>query len=223
MKNRFFLLMLLSVMAMNAQAQFISDLIDPTFLNPDFRKSKSLDKVEGTPYLNEDWKRGKIILLSGQSFDNISMKYDIYGDQVVVKGPDDNEAEFNKNRIQSFIIYGQRDAILYNFVKLENGDFYNLVFDGKNKIYQKFKKRIHVSEVNSGGFGSPESKSTFLNDDKVYIKLASGEMKEFDKEKRLYELFPDKSESIKLFIKTNKLKFKSLDDLVKVIQYMENM
>ncbi len=225
MKKHFFSFLSFVLLSFSCQAQFISDLIDPSFLNPAFRRGqgKNFDKIDGTPYLLEDWKRGKIILATGQAFDNINLKYDIYSDEVVVVGPENQEAAFNKNKIESFIIYGSEEMPEYRFVKWQQGDFYNLVYEGKSKVYQKFKKRVHTAEVNSGGFGSSENKSTFLNDNKLFIQTPSGEIKEFDKEKKLYEIYPKNTEQIKAFIKSNKIKFKTAANLAEVVRYIDSL
>ncbi len=204
-------------------AQFLADKIDPTFLNPELRRDNSISKVQGSPFLIDNWSKGRVKIINGQVFENINIKFDIYADEVVVDNQG-TEASIYKDKISSFTILGARDSVIYHFVKPSNdGGFYHQVYQGKSGVYQKFKKRIHTSEVNSGGFSSPGGKSVFLSEVYTFIKTSSGQMIEFDKEKTLYSIYPDKANQIKEYIKNNKLKIKNIADLVKVVAYVDSL
>jgi len=57
----------------------------------------------------------------------------------------------------------------------------------------------------------------------IYYLKVSGEMNSFVGEKQFLRNFPDKEEALKQFIKKNRLKFDRTDDLVRIVNYCNDL
>ncbi len=122
---------------------------------------------QGFPYfLSDDWSDGSIFY-DGQLYEGISMLYDITHDKIIIDHPYSHfSIELINEKTKSFSISN------HNFIRLVKDSlgtspirtgFYELLYDGKVKLYAKRKKEIH--EVLEGRIVT----LTFENRDQFFV------------------------------------------------------
>jgi hypothetical protein len=210
MKTFNFTILLLLLINGISKAQFLQDVQGrPIF------ESKHVDVV-GTPFLNENWVSGTIVLQNGLIYKDILLKYSEYDDELFFKNLKDNSMMSFVQPVKSFELLGK---------KYENGlpaidnftqqSFYELITDGKVKLLFKTYKTI----LESKPYNSATTEKKF-QDYKAYYILRDDKINRFKPSKKdVLETFKDKNLEIDAFIKREKVDFKNNADLDKVFKY----
>lgn len=168
------------------------------------------------PYLYEAWKEGAVAY-DGQLFTDLKLLYDISTDQVVVKYAAGGNAQLIKPLVDFFTLDERK------FVKVDDSlhhhGFYEILFDGKIKVYAKHEKAMREYIVDR------ELHREF--DEKTFrLLLKDGVFVEVKSKKMLLQIFADHAPELKRFMREKKLKFKSADfdkSLVQAVAYYEQI
>lgn len=172
--------------------------------------------VIGTPYLNTNFISATI----GDSQEVIPIRYDAYLDKLEVL-VDDKVYEVPKiDRLSSFNFKSVGATIIY--LKDDNGYYFRIV-NGKNQLLKKEKIKLETfnssiepnSMIREGYSKFEKLKPTyFIKTDDNLIKLTK-------KSDDLINALPaDRKESVKDFIKTNKIKLVEESDLIKLVNFL---
>lgn len=185
-------------------------------INKDYEKSGH--DVIGNPYSNLNFLSATI----GDSQDSLPIRYDAYIDQVETL-IDDKVYELPKSEKFSTLKFkGSNITIIY--LKEDNGYFFRLV-DGKNQLLKKEKIKIQVIkpsiEPNStikDGYSKFErvNPTYFIKTEKNLIKIPKNE-------KELINYFPEQKSEIENFIKTNKIKIKQEESMIKLVKFLNTL
>lgn len=180
--------------------------------------------LDGTPYLNDNWSKGYIILKNNKVATDIKMKFNVLTNDIVFYNENFKRLfTADKKAIQSVVIKNnENDSSVfmifngsYPSYKLQNNDFVEVLATGKNSLWVK-----HSAEIsNSNDIGNRDKiyhkKYYFLNTQKgIYeIKL---------KTKQIVKKFPDHKTEIKKMAKANKLRNKSAKSMAKLVELINN-
>jgi hypothetical protein len=234
MKKFFYILPLLFVFKSNAIAQgappggwawqagkqqyevYASPIIRP-FGEEDYYTTINGELVAGSPFLNNTWVNGKIVLADGRTFNNYKLKYNIYLQLVsFLNGKDSLDIS---DEIRSFYLYFPND-IIKQFVNIDshkkqtNPQYFEVLIDDKKgqllKSYSMLvsesneesviKKKVSKylkSVVSYFYFDSEKNLLTKIKDDGNNIP-AILHLSSTDKEKIITGIIDYKSESILL-------------------------
>lgn len=197
-----------------SRAQFLQD-IQGRVIN-----EQSYTDIIGSPFFNNEFINGKVVLNNGDKYDNVPLKYSSYTDELFFKNPKDGALLSFVLPVKSFELLGRNYLNgLPNVDNFTDKTFYQLIFDGKVKLLVKNQKTILENKpYNSATVEKKFEESVF------YYAFKDGKMQRFKPSKKdLLETFADKSTEIDAFLKKEKVDFKSNDDLAKVFEYYSSL
>jgi hypothetical protein len=158
-------------------------------------------RVVGDQFLfTTDFMPGSVTI-ANRLYKDLSLKYDIYNDQILTVTDLRIIIQLNKEMIDRFTI--SYNGINYDFVRLvpdslESLDgYFNVLYEGNLSLYVKYRKQILPLEVEHKYDLFEQSRKIYLEKDgKAYpvrSKIA------------LFKVLKDKKQKIKTFVKSSKL------------------
>lgn len=174
-------------------------------------------------YVDDYWERGSVTY-EGEVFDNIFLKYDIYGDIILVEHFNidgyPSPIQLYRPKVSSFTLMG------HHFIWLEKDTisglrtgFYDQMYknDGLEVLVKRKKEMVNATEINSVN-------EEFAVKDRFYIK--KNEMIYRVKSNgSIAKVLKDRKKEVKSFIKKNHFIFKINTDnqLVEVVKYYDSL
>ena len=158
------------------------------------------DKVKF--FRSAQWYNGSVVY-SDQEFYNIQLKYDIYGDQLILKQLDrlgGGALILFKSKVSSFKIEDTEFIHLKGFTADSEIDgYYELLWaDTDIRLLAKHQKNDFVRKDRSASYYE------FVDDKKLYLLDLDGNYYPVNKKKALTELFPELKKEIDNFYQKNK-------------------
>ena len=214
MKTFNFTILLLLLINGVSKAQFLQDIQGRVITE------QTYTDVIGSPFFNNAFVNGNVVLINGVKFQSVPLKYSSYNDELFFKNPKDESLLSFVVPVKSFELLGQ--TYVNGFPAIDNfteNSFYELIANSSVKLLLKnFKTILENKPYNSA---SVEKK---FEDNKIYYVFRDGKMKRFKPSKKdLMETFADKSSEIDVFLKKEKVDFKNNADLVKVFEYYSSL
>lgn len=173
----------------------------------------------GGPFYTEDWTMGTVKLISGEVYNNIKIKYDLYKDNFIY---------FNELIMQSVLIDKKiidevilNDPTTKNKLKLirnsidttANDRFYFALLEGDIPLYMKKIKLIEEYKVNyqNGSLlGKFHEKTTY------YFVLNNTFYQIPHRKRKFLSFFQEQAPELKRYMKKNKLSLQSQEDLTSI-------
>jgi hypothetical protein len=116
----------------------------PLFNGVQYKEWAQHNSDDGQPYyLSDDWIDGSIYY-DGAQFENVPMMYDLVRDQMIIDQPLSHfKMQLIKGKVMSFTLNDHQFVHLFtdSTVTLIKPGFYELLYNGKVKVYAKYKKR----------------------------------------------------------------------------------
>ena len=214
MKNFNFTILLLFFIHGVSNAQFLQDIQGRVIT------TQTYTDVIGSPFLNDAFVNGNVVLVNGVKFQNVPLKYSSYNDELFFKNPKDESLLSFVLPVKSFELLGL--MYINGFPAIDNfteNSFYELIANSSVKLLLKnFKTILENKSYNSA---SVEKK---FEDNKIYYVFKAGKMKRFKPSKKDFmETLADKSSEIDVFLKKEKVDFKNNADLAKVFEYYSSL
>lgn len=178
-----------------------------------------ISNIMGSPYLNNDFQTGDILTTSNTYYDGISLRYNIYNDDMEYKGKDENIYSLEKSTI-TIVNIGDTEFIYKAYSN--NGtigrSFFEVLSKGKITLLKQYHVRFE-QEQPAKAFADPVPAKFNSTRSDYYILIGEHEPKRISNFKDMIELLPDQKSEIEKYIKSNKLKFGSQEDISKIIAY----
>jgi len=180
--------------------------------------------INGHPfYANNYWETSTIVYKS-QRYDSIEIRYDIYGDLLIMayidKEGNVRPIQLQSSKVEGFTLIG------HHFVRLEadtlsviKTGFFDLLYDGdKVKVLAKRKKEI------SRKHNMSDIVREYFQNDILYIKSDHNYYVVKGK-KSLMEVLSERKNEIKVFLKKNKAKFRKDHEkqLIETVKYYNSI
>ncbi len=176
--------------------------------------------VIGSPFENDEFLKGNVILNNDDEYENVPLKYNIYNDELYFKNTKDEMLLSFVIPVKSFKIAGQ--TYLNGFPEIDKftkNSFYGLLAGNKIKLLFKSYKTI----VETRPYNSPYAEKRFESY-KAYFILKEGKMYKFKPSKKdLLELFGSSGPQIEEYIKKEKVNFKNDEDLIKLFDFINSL
>lgn len=185
-------------------------------------KSASSD-IQGSFYLFDDWKPGKVEFSDGSEPQNKDIKFDLSENLLVVKGDNGAESTF-VSPVSKFFV--QEDGKWLEFRKgftgkdLNEGIFIQVIHSSpKASFYKKESKTV----IESKGYNTATVSKKIETTSTYYLQQGSDKQLTLAKRdnKSLISLL-NKPE-IETFLKANKLNLKRDEDLVKLFTFYDTL
>jgi len=176
--------------------------------------------TRGTPFLDAAGFQTGNISYQGVVYKDIPIAYDLVTNEIVIKGFKAQATKLDASKIDFFILPGHHFVRLKPSEENENRlpeDFYELLFDGNVKVYVKRKKQVERS------FNAEEPYKFGMYN--AYFVYSNGVYKQVSNRNSLLDVFRDKDDAVKTFIKDNKLDFKNDQEqaIVKTAEYYSKL
>jgi hypothetical protein len=168
--------------------------------------------IQGNAYLDDiDGFRTGVVDYDGQHYDNVSLLYDIYADQLIVQLPGKTQPlRLVSDKIADF------DLLNRHFVRVANSGygiksgFYEQLYGGRSQVLNKLAK---TQESNSNKTSGVEHYFKPVQDFHDYYIRKGGRYYGVDGLNSVLDLFKDKKKEIRKYIKDNNLSFNGLREL----------
>jgi hypothetical protein len=188
-----------------------------------------ISSIEGSPYLMEEFASTNMVLEIDGVAQNATFitRFNIYSNGFEVEY--NGEIQFlDASAVKSFeYTDGAKQnrflqATQFKKVGFDGKGFLQLLSDGQAKLLAK--EEISIKEVTKREFGAPDELKRKFYREKTYFINISDEFLEFKSFKdSSMDIFGDKSEQVKDFVKTEKLKFKNEEDIQKAVDFFNGL
>jgi hypothetical protein len=103
--------------------------------------------------------------------------------------------------------------------------FFKMYVSGENSLIAKQKIRYIDAKVATSGYDRARPANYKRLKDDIYLAKGNKELVELSgkKKKEFYKAFGDKEDQIKTYMKENKLGYKNVDDLEKIVTYYNSL
>ena len=203
------------------QQIFLSDVNGRAFEN------KYAD-INGSAYLFPDFKFTTIELADGRKYVNVKARLYLVEHEVNFIASNGEEGYIGKGMVKSFLINDtsiqgiKTYSFQTGFPKIDNQTvihFYQILASGKIALVKSINKNIEerLNEL------SGEKSKEFAVRENLYL-LIGGELKRVKKEASFFlSAMEDKKDLVSQFISSNKLNFKTEDQLLKEVEYYNSL
>ncbi len=197
----------------------------PNLGNGVFRELEKDKKIEGTPYLNNNFTFVKVENVE----ENSKMRYNIFKDEfefISVKNDtlilDKNENFKNLNFVSTNTNYK-----LLNYLNQNDKFYYGYLIDIHQKnnfgLYKKENTALTDEKIAKTTLEQNKLAKYYKTNDDYFIKN-NDKISEFpSNKKRLIKIFPEKKEVIEAFLKENKIEFSKDSDKIKIINFLASI
>lgn len=189
---------------------------------------KSPDSPIGSKFLNENWTTGDVLQSNDKYFNGMNLKYNIYDDQLIFKNQKDEILAF-RFPIKEFHLYedlndSTKAVRVYkngfpDVDKFNKNSYYQVLTDGKAVLLKKF----FLNFVEGIPYGRSDVQKTLIPNQSYYL-LVNGKMIKVKKQKESFlSALPNQKTALDLYIKNEKIRFKSDEDLIKILNYYNTL
>jgi hypothetical protein len=184
--------------------------------------------VAGSPFFLETWKYGIIEINDKDIFGNVQLRLNLQDQQVHYRKPDGTELVIKAGAVKKITLFDSSGKLpaLYFFqcgfpsVDHQNtNNFYQVLSDGDIKFLKAQRKSIHEEKDPLSG----EIRKEFRLYEDYYFFLG-GNMERIKKDKTyLLGKMHDREKMVENFVIENKLSYKSIDDIKKMVDYYNGL
>ena len=175
--------------------------------------------IDGSPYMNEIFKKGKTII-NGKHTSDALMRYDAYRDAIEIK----NENDIARTLLRRSNIVADIDGTIYMVREYrESGEnklgYFNPLNEGYARLLKKPKKIFVQAENPENGYDT--FKPAKYQDISMYYMQKGDEPAIETKlsKRKILSFLDDSSEILKQYIKKNELNMRLESDIIQLINY----
>jgi len=185
-------------------------------------KTKADNTVEGDPLVFNDWKKGEVILKTGEIFPINKINLDGQRNRFLYKS-NDSIYEFSDN-IREIKIFNSDNAnsvkVFRNNIDPQSDNFVELLDTGKITIFQTYEKKPEGENYTNGIVNELRKYVLHITQYALINKIATPI--KFNSS-TLDDLTADKKKEVEAFVRANKLKVKKEPDFLKAINYYNSI
>ncbi len=187
------------------------------------RGNLKYSEIDGTPYLNDEFKKGTITTASGTLIDNLLLRYNCYSDQIEYLKAD----SILELAPKSLVFRAEFDNRAFSYVKFRSSGKYEEGFcevlaEGKASLFCQYNigflppsPGIPYGDSNKARFKLPVRYFYVSNGDN-YVDLVKNK-------KDLIHILKDRKTTLGTYISLNKLSLSKGDDLIRIIDYYNSL
>jgi len=183
--------------------------------------------VQGSPYLNDQWRTGTVKLANGQTHKDVDLKYDQVAEELIFKNSEGKAFTF-REPVKEFSLQSPGGSEIGGMI-FRNGfkstdagtsnTFYQVLSDGETPLLKRSVKKVMENKP----YGSATTIKTF-HDVTTYYLAKNGQPVKVRKDKKaILAALGDYTANLEEFIRTNKLNFKSDNDLIMLVTFYNSL
>jgi len=184
----------------------------------------SENEIQGSPYLKDEFITGTIFTTSKTQYVNISLRYNIYNDQLEFKNPEGVILAVATPEIVEKVDFGDFTMVYvpYSNVKKIRRGFFKVLEEGDASLYSR--SEIIFKEATKPAAYKEAEQAKFVNKpDSYYIRVGLEQAMKVGNKKDVIEIFPKHQDEVSSFIKKNKIKTNKTESLKKLVQYYNSL
>lgn len=196
-------------------------LVGNTFINH-FEK----EKPTGSPYNNKSFAPANVENVAQKAM----MRYNVYRDELEFITAKNDTLILDKIDDFSNIVFSgtNKKYMLVNYTgsngKSERGYLISIHGNGDFLLFKKENIRLYEGKVAKTSLERDMPAKYVKADDTYFLKMKDGAIVEFpESKKQLIKLFPDKKQSIEIFLKEKNISFNEAADRIKIIDFLAEM
>lgn len=178
--------------------------------------------IDGSPYVNDSWDKATIYYANESEVTLEETKFNANSNEIIFNYKNKAYVVPDKKKITNFVI-GERQFI-GAFDDKNKYDFYELVANGNRMALLK-KHRCSILKGDPGKGYIEGTNAKFILKEDYFIKGPNQNVVEIKPSKGIYILdhVQNYQGEVKFYIKENKLKMKTVEDLLQVIDYYNSI
>jgi hypothetical protein len=178
------------------------------------------DGVDGYPTLVKDFVKGRIKMNKDQVMKADNMNYDVFNDEIFVF-KSGRELVVARNMVSAFEMDVNGITLFFSKQKNSEGEvgYYQVLTQGKVSLFIKYKKIFRKADY-QGAYSVNRTKDEFTDEQKFYWSKGDENVTVLKNKKSLLSELGENADKAETFIKENKLKMDSQDDLVRLFNYL---
>jgi hypothetical protein len=182
----------------------------------------SLEGVEGSLYVGEDWPEGILTLKGGKTIENYRFRYDVYSDQMQFIAGNDTLAFASPGELHSIVFKGMTFVYEpYECSDILMKGYFQLITPGKKQLLLKRSVAYHLNENENTPI---ESKESYLITECYFLKTGNQPAhKVMCNRKSAILALNDKRKELEEYLKITGNKVKTLEDLKKMVEYYNSI
>ena len=180
--------------------------------------------VEGSVYMNKEFKEGEIFTSDNVRFTGIPMRYDAYHSEFEVLMPDNKIWCLAKTDDIVKISLDSSVLVYTRFVSPEGekSGYLSLIYNGMSTLYRRDYK-VFKEGVPSKGIINEIPPQIVDRPKEYYIRIGGGLPSFIKTKKDLSESLKSQSPKIDLFLRREKINVNKEADLIKVLTYFDSI
>ncbi|NML21048.1 hypothetical protein HHL16_09200 [Pseudoflavitalea sp. G-6-1-2] len=204
-------------------------VLPPTIFLSDVSGRRAMDEwksdlVKGTPFFIQDWAYSQVTLKDNRSFERVSIRLNCVNNTIHYQNANKEELVAPSGLIREILLRDSSDKGIREYTivsgyppidKFNEETYYERRMNGKAQLLVYTKKRL----MNIQTMGSAGKEQEYFSVEMIYL-YKDGIIKEWKKDKEfLIDFLSDKKDELTEYIKKEKLKCKTMEDLKKVLSY----
>ncbi len=183
---------------------------------------KDGSNIDGHPYVNPEWKSGSIYFKNSEKVDLDKIKFNANTNEIIFNFDNKSYQVPDREEISNFTL-GDSDFI-GAFDKKNDYHFYEVEVNGNRMALLKKYRTTIVKGTPTKGY-IEGTKDKYVLKTEYYVKTANKNVEHIKLTKGIYILdyVENYQGEVKFYIKENKLKMKSIEDLKEVVTYYNNI
>jgi len=221
-------LILFSLNFNHAQEEFSNKQTLVSNANQLYSFDRSDKTIQGTPYINEDFSPARV---SAQNTKILNVRYNAVTDEIEVE-TDKNSIQAVNKHIKNIAVTFLKDNKSYqaiNYINKEGNDTrgYFICLTNSNspiRLLLKESKKFIKRKPAKTGYQTDKPAQFKRLDDEYYIVINEENAQKIPKKvKNLSKQFPNNTNEINNYIKSNKIKISKKVDLIKLTNFLNTL
>lgn len=179
----------------------------------------------GTYYIDEEWNNANIKLTTDEIAENYMVKVNVKDKFVEIQTEDEIKLlEFTKINYMEWENNGVIESFIYAKSYMNNDElgFAQMYYDGEVKLFSKPMLVLLPSNYNEA-LNAGTNSDKYVIEQKLFVYKDENLISIKNNKSSVIKALSDKETEIKTYIKENKLKCKSTEDLTAVVKYYDEL
>jgi hypothetical protein len=183
------------------------------------------DNISGSPYLYDHFMRGELITHDSVKYINVSLRYNIYTDEMEFEIGDEFRSIANPESFRYFLI--GNDLFVFQPIQrtisgIKSGYFLVLI-SGETMLFKRLSV-IFEPPAEPQAYAAARQARFTKKADTYFIRFKGSLPIELSMNRRkILDAFPDKNSELENFIQKNRLNFRKEEDLIKLVAFYNQL
>jgi hypothetical protein len=180
--------------------------------------------IQGSPYLNNEFCTGTVYTTSKQKIVDIQLRYNIYNDDLEFKSPDGKILAIDNPENVEMADFCDYQMVYLPYLNRRNEKkaFFKVLEEGELSLYAK-PDVFFQREQKGDGIRADKPAEFVEKPDILYLKISDRPAVEVGNKKDILEIIPHHKKEIRDYIRQQKIKPSSAENLKKLVHYYNSL